>query len=93
MVRKTTTPMQIKELPDSINKLVHIPMAYPHKEELLHDMKGCYYEDPFFLQVLNSLKMFKNYEVTSNKYIYLKLQDCQVLCVPNLLMGNWCLRE
>ena len=69
------------------------PVVYPMEEEMLLEIKGHYKEDAFFQKILEMPCAFKNFELTSNGFIHLKLHDRDVLCIPDVKVGEWKLHE
>lgn len=51
-----------------------------------------YHEDPFYKEILNQPKNFKNFEV-SNGLIFLKDQERRILCIPDVKIGQRRVRE
>ena len=69
------------------------PVTYPHDEHLLQEAKGRYKEDSFFQKILDTPKAFKNFSLTEDGFIRLKLPDRIVVCIPDIKIGERTLRE
>jgi len=69
------------------------PITYPHDENLLQEAKGRYKEDTFFGKILETPKAFKNFTLTEDGFIRLKLPDRNVICIPDIRIGEQTLRE
>jgi len=69
-----------------------IPVTYPHESGLLREAKNQYSKDPFYKQILDSPKVFKNFEVADG-FIRLHLHDRTVFCVPDIRVGDRRLQE
>jgi len=69
------------------------PITYPHDENLLQEAKGRYKEDTFFGKILETPKAFKNFTLTEEGFIRLKLPDRSVICIPDIRIGERTLRE
>jgi len=69
------------------------PVTYPHDEHLLQEAKGRYKEDLFFQKILDTPKAFKNFSLTEDGFIRLKLPDRIVVCIPDIKIGERTLRE
>jgi len=70
-----------------------VPVTYPHDDHLLQEAKGQYKEDPFFQKILDTPKVFKNFSLTEDGFIRLKLPNRIVVCIPDIKIGEWTLRE
>ena len=64
------------------------PVVYPMEEGMLQEIKGRYKEDLFFQKILDMPRAFKNFELTSDGFIRLKLHDRDVLCIPDVKVGK-----
>ena len=64
------------------------PVVYPMEEGVLLEIKGRYKEDAFFEKILEMPRAFKNFELTSDGFIRLKLHDRDVLCIPDVKVGE-----
>jgi len=69
------------------------PITYPHDKNLLQEAKGRYKEDTFFGKILETPKAFKNFTLTEEGFIRLKLPDRSVICIPDIRIGERTLRE
>ena len=69
-----------------------IPVTYPHESRLLRKAKDQYSKDPFYKQILDSPKAFKNFELVDG-FIQLHLHNHTVFCVPNIRVGDRRLQE
>ena len=69
------------------------PITYPHDEHLLQEAKGRYKEDSFFEKILATPKVFKNFTLTEDGFIHLKLHDRIVICIPDIRIGERTLKE
>ena len=69
------------------------PVVYPMEEGMLQEIKGRYKEDPFFQKMLEMPCAFKNFEHTLDGFIRLKLHDRDVLCIPDVKVGERKLHE
>jgi len=65
-----------------------VPVTYPHDEHLLQEVKGRYREDSFFQKILETPKAFKNFTLTEDGFICLKLPDRNVICIPDIRIGK-----
>ena len=81
----------LPSLPDDVERT--IPVTYPHDEGLLCEAKGRYIEDPFFQKILDSPKAYKNFAVSDDRFIRLKLYNRIVVCVPNIRINGRRLQE
>ncbi|KIN99114.1 hypothetical protein M404DRAFT_78798, partial [Pisolithus tinctorius Marx 270] len=95
----TQTPSPNARDPDDTNmtgitKTSLVPLVmYPGNEGVLKAAKNRYGEDPFFKQILSDPKAFKNFEITPEGFIRLKLPDRTVFCVPDIAVNDKRLRE
>ncbi|KZP08242.1 hypothetical protein FIBSPDRAFT_684278, partial [Athelia psychrophila] len=55
-------------------------------------LKGRYGEDAFFKVILEDSAAYKNFQV-SNELIFVKENDSQVLCIPDIMIGERRVRE
>jgi len=69
------------------------PVTYPHNEHLLQEAKGQYKEDLFFQKILETPKAFKNFSLTEDGFIRLRLPDRVVICIPDIKISKRTLRE
>jgi hypothetical protein len=72
--------------------LIGTPLPVYPEEELMEEMKHQYQQDPFFKQILDSPKAFKNF-IINEGIIRIKLNDMTVICVPNIKVQDRCLQE
>ena len=68
-------------------------ITYPHDEHLLQEAKGRYKEDSFFEKILETPRAFKNFSLTSDGFIHLKLHDRTMICIPDIRIGERTLQE
>jgi transposase InsO family protein len=62
--------------------------------DLLNEIKGRYKEDRFFVNIVDKPRDFRNFEVTDDGLIYLKLNEgLKVLCIPKIKVGTRSVRE
>ena len=69
------------------------PVVYPMEEGMLLEIKGRYKEDAFFQKIVEMPRAFKNFDLTFDGFIRLKLHDQDVLCIPDVKVGEWKLHE
>ena len=69
------------------------PITYPHDEHLLQEVKGRYKEDSFFEKISEMPRAFKNFSLTNDGFIRLKLHDRIVICILDIQIGECTLRE
>lgn len=79
-----------KLLEDVARKIL---VTYPHDKDLLYKAKGRYIKDPMFQKILDSLRAYKNFIVSNNGMIRLRLYNQTVLCVPNIRVDGQRLQE
>jgi hypothetical protein len=60
--------------------------------DILAELRGKYNEDPLFRVILEKPNEFRNF-VVSNRLIYLKENDRQVLCIPKVMVQGRSARE
>ena len=53
--------------------------------DLLKELKGNFTNDPLFKIILDKPQEYKNFQV-NNGLVYLKAQECKLLCIPNILI-------
>ena len=69
------------------------PITYLHDEHLLQEAKGRYKEDSFFEKILEMPRAFKNFSLTDDGFIRLKLHNRIVICIPDIRIGKHTLWE
>ncbi|KAI0348859.1 hypothetical protein OH77DRAFT_1363574, partial [Trametes cingulata] len=60
--------------------------------DLLQALRGHYAEDPFYRRILEAPKQFKNFDCR-NGLVYLRENDRELLCIPDLRIGMRSVRE
>ncbi|KAG6823421.1 hypothetical protein H0H92_010285 [Tricholoma furcatifolium] len=50
--------------------------------DLKETLRNHYHEDPIFKKIVDNPKEFKNYEVTDDGLVYMKIEKGKVLCIP-----------
>lgn len=69
------------------------PITYPHDEHLLQEAKGRYREDSFFEKILETPKVFKDFPLTDDGFIWLKLYNRIMICILDIRIGKRTLCE
>ena len=87
----TRDDQPLPKLPEDVAR--KIPVTYPHDEDLLYKAKGRYIEDPMFQKILDSPRAYKNFIVSKDGMICLRLYNRTVLCVPNIRVDGRRLQE
>ena len=55
--------------------------------DFIQELKGKYMDDPLFKTIIEKPKEYKIFLV-ENGLMYLKSEECKLLCIPNILIGK-----
>ncbi|KIN95768.1 hypothetical protein M404DRAFT_33914 [Pisolithus tinctorius Marx 270] len=74
--------------------MTRVPLVvYPGSEGILKAAKHKYDRDLFFKRIIEDPQAFKNFNITPDGFISLKLPDRTVFCVPDIEVDGKRLRE